>query len=171
MTRNASRHDTSVSAPPTARPITEPTAVIAANTAVAKLRAGPLGNVVATRARPVGEAMADPTPCDSRAITRVTSSQATAHSTDEMVNSATPTMKVRLRPIVSPSRPPSSISPPKVSTYAVITQLRPASDRLSSFWILGSATMATVLSMVASSCMPPIATTAAMKRREGSQAG
>jgi hypothetical protein len=77
--------------------------------------------------------MAEPMPCDSRAMTIVTSSQATAHSTEEMVNSATPTMKVRLRPMVSPRRPPSSISPPKVSTYAVITQLRPASDRLSSF--------------------------------------
>ena len=31
--------------------------------------------------------------------------------------------------------------------------------------------MATVLSMVASSCMPPIAMTAAMKRFEGNQAG
>ena len=116
MTRNASRHDTWVSAPPTARPITEPTAVMAANTAVAKLRAGPFGKVVATRARPVGDAMADPTPWDSRAITMVTSFQAAAHNTDEMVNSATPTMKVRLRPIVSPSRPPSSIRPPNVST-------------------------------------------------------
>ena len=168
---NASRQDTSVSAPPTTRPITEPIAVIAANTAIAALRAGPFGKVVATSARPVGDAMADPTPCDSRAMTIVTSSQATAHSTEEMVNSATPTMKVRLRPMVSPRRPPSSISPPNVSTYAVITQLRPASDRLSSFWILGSATMATVLSMVASSCMPPIAMTAAMKRRDGSHAG
>ena len=31
--------------------------------------------------------------------------------------------------------------------------------------------MATVLSMVASSCMPPIAMTAAKNRRDGSQAG
>ncbi len=45
--------------------------------------------------------MADPTPWDKPAITNVASSQATAHSTDEMVNSATPTMKVRLRPMVS----------------------------------------------------------------------
>ena len=53
----------------------------------------------------------------------------------------------------------------------MMTQLRPASERLSSSWILGSATIATVLSMVASSCMPPIAMTAAMKRREGSHSG
>jgi hypothetical protein len=31
--------------------------------------------------------------------------------------------------------------------------------------------MATVLSIVASSCIPPMAMTAAMKRREGNQAG
>ena len=52
-----------------------------------------------------------------------------------------------------------------------MTQLRPASDRLSSSWILGSATIATVLSIVASSCMPPMAMTAAMNRRDGSQVG
>ncbi len=46
----------------------------------------------------------------------------------------------------------------------MITQLRPASERESSSWIFGSATIATVLSMVASSCMPPMATTAAMNR-------
>ncbi len=116
MTKNASRQDTSVNAPPTTRPITDPIAVIAPNTAVAVLRAGPRANVVAISANPVGEAMAEPTPCSSRAITSVGASQATPHSTEAMVNSETPTMKVRLRPMVSPRRPPSSINPPKVST-------------------------------------------------------
>ncbi len=46
----------------------------------------------------------------------------------------------------------------------MITQLRPASERLSSSWIRGSATIATVLSMVASSCIPPMAMTAATNR-------
>ena len=64
----------------------------------------------------VGEAIAAPTPCSSRATTNVVWSQAIPHRIDAMVNSVTPTMKVRLRPIVSPSRPPSSIRPPKVST-------------------------------------------------------
>src|SRR5690349_25169450 len=52
-----------------------------------------------------------------------------------------------------------------------MTQLRPASDRASSSWIFGRATIATVLSMVASNCMPPIAVTAAKKRGDGSQLG
>ena len=112
--------------------MTEPMPVIAANTAVAVLRAGPLGNVVAISANPVGEAMAAPTPCSSRAVTRVLSSHAMPHRMEAIVNNETPTMNVRLRPMVSPRRPPSSMSPPKVSTYAVMTQLRPASERLSS---------------------------------------
>ena len=133
-----------------------------------KIDAGP---VVQATADAVGEAIAAPTPCSSRAMTSVASSQATPQSTEAMVNRATPTMKVRLRPMTSPRRPPSSMRPPKVNTYAVMTQLRPASERLSSSWILGSATIATVLSIVASNCIPPIATTAAMKRRDGIQAG
>ena len=52
-----------------------------------------------------------------------------------------------------------------------MTQLRPASDSESSSWIFGRATIATVLSIVASNCMPPIATTAAMNRRDGNHAG
>ncbi len=116
LIRNAHRQDTSVSAPPTIRPITEPTPVIAANIAVAALRAGPFGKVVAISARAVGDAIAAPTPCSSRAVTSVASFQARPHRIEAMVNSATPTMKVRLRPMVSPRRPPSSISPPKVRT-------------------------------------------------------
>ena len=48
-----------------------------------------------------------------------------------------------------------------------MTQLRPASDRLSSFWILGSATMAMVPSMVAINCIPAMAITAVKNRRVG----
>ena len=53
----------------------------------------------------------------------------------------------------------------------MITQLRVASDRPSSFWILGSATIATVPSILASSCMPPSALTTATNRRRGSRVG
>ena len=105
-----------MSAPPTTKPMTDPTPAIAPNTAVAALRAGPLAKVVAMSAKPVGVAIAAPTPCSNRAVTRVGSSHAMPHKAEAMVNSATPTVKVRLRPMVSPRRPPSSIKPPKVST-------------------------------------------------------
>jgi hypothetical protein len=53
----------------------------------------------------------------------------------------------------------------------VITQLRAASDRPSSFWILGSAKTATGPSIAAISCMPPSVLTTAMNRRDSSQNG
>ena len=53
----------------------------------------------------------------------------------------------------------------------MITQFSPASDRPSSFWILGSATTAMVLSIIAISCRPPIAITAAINRRDVSDGG
>ena len=50
FTKNASRHDISVSAPPTTMPTIDPTLTIVPNTTIAVLRAGPFGNVVATSA-------------------------------------------------------------------------------------------------------------------------
>ena len=53
----------------------------------------------------------------------------------------------------------------------MITQLRPASDRPSSFWIFGSAKTATGPSIAAISCMPPIAITTVTNWRDGSRVG
>ena len=49
-------------APPTIKPMTDPMPVMAAKIAVAALRAGPFGNVVAISARAVGDAIAAPMP-------------------------------------------------------------------------------------------------------------
>ena len=49
----------------------------------------------------------------------------------------------------------------------MITQLRPASDRPSSFWIVGSAKTAMGPSIAAINSMPPIAMTAATNWRDG----
>ena len=110
-----SRHVTSASAPPSTRLSTELTLPIAPNTAIAVLRAGPFGNVVATSATVVGAMIAPAMPCSSRAAMRVPPFWAMPQTAEAMVNSATPTMKARLRPMVSPTRPPTSIRPPKAS--------------------------------------------------------
>ncbi|CPR71106.1 Uncharacterised protein [Mycobacteroides abscessus] len=130
--RKARRQDTSASAPPTISPAIEPTPVMAPNTATAAVRSGPLGKVVAIRASAVGEATAAPTPWMRRKIARPMSSCARPTPMEARVNNVMPPIKTRLRPKVSPRRPPSSISPPKDNMYAVITQLRVASLRCSS---------------------------------------
>ena len=110
--------------------MTEPTPVMAANTAVAALRAGPLGKVVAISARPVGDAIAAPTPCSSRAMTNVVSSHAMPHRIEAMVNSATPTMKVHCGDgVAEPSA--EQHQAPEGQDISGDDQLRPASDRLS----------------------------------------
>ena len=74
-------------------------------------------------ARPVGAATAAPVPCTARATISVMPSVASPHTREAIVNTPTPDRNARLCPIASPTRPPSSSSPPKVSTYAVMTQL------------------------------------------------
>jgi hypothetical protein len=88
--------------------------------------------VVAINASPVGAAMAAPVPWTARATMRVMPSVARPHTSDAIVNTPTPDKNARLCPMASPTRPPISSRPPKVSTYAVMTQLLPASDRSSS---------------------------------------
>ncbi len=96
-------------------------------------------------------------PCTALATISIAGSNATPQTSDAAVNTPTPAMNARLWPIASPTRPPSSSSPPNVSTYAVITQLFAASDRPSSACIRGSATTTMVPSSVDINCMPVIA--------------
>ena len=48
----------------------------------------------------------------------------TAHSSEKTANNASPIMKMRRRPRMSPARPPSSSSPPKVRAYPLTTHWR-----------------------------------------------
>ena len=67
-------------------------------------------------ARPVGAATAAPMPCSARAAISVNSSLASPQTSEAMVKTPTPERNARLWPIASPTRPPSSSSPPKAST-------------------------------------------------------
>ena len=97
-------------------PAPSPTPCIAADTAIARLRACPTAYVVAISASPVGAATAAPVPCTARATISVEASVASPHTSDAIVNTPTPDRNARLWPIASPTRPPSSSRPPKVST-------------------------------------------------------
>ena len=116
LIRNASRQEITVSAPPSTSPSTEPTPCMAADTAIARLRACPTAYVVAMSARPVGAATAAPVPCTARATISVMPSVASPHTNEAIVNTPTPERNARLWPIASPTRPPSSSRPPKAST-------------------------------------------------------
>ena len=121
FTRKASRHDTSTSAPPTPGPSPD-RCRSSRRTPPGGVAGRALGNVVATSARPVGLAIAAPTPQQPGDHQQGGLSQATPHSTEAMVNSATLAMKVRLRliGIAQPSAQQHQTAEGE-RTYAVIT--------------------------------------------------
>ncbi len=72
----------------------------------------------------VGEAIAPPMPCSTRAASSCHGSWANPPSREARVKMRMPAMKTRRRPRMSPARPPRSSSPPKVSVYELTTQVR-----------------------------------------------
>jgi hypothetical protein len=68
----------------------------------------------------------------------------TPHAIDATVKKEMPIRKRRLCPKRSPSRPPSSRNPPKVSRYALTTQARDVWEKFKSSRIEGSATFTIV---------------------------
>ena len=104
-----------MSRPPAIRPTAAPPMLMAAYTPIARLRGGPSGNVVVTRARAVGATIAPPTPCSARAASSHACEVANPPSSEATENRTMPAMKTRRRPRMSPARPPSSSRPPKVS--------------------------------------------------------
>ena len=68
LTKNTQPQETYVvSTPPSSRPMAPPAPAMPAHTPNALLRCGPMGNVVAIRAKAVGAASAPPLPCRARA--------------------------------------------------------------------------------------------------------
>lgn len=76
---------------------------------------GPSGKFVVIRARVLGAMRAAPTPCSARAASSQALSVASPPSREEPAKSRTPAVRVRRRPMMSPTRPPSSSRPPKAS--------------------------------------------------------
>ncbi len=100
--------------PPSSSPMAPPAPATAENTPKARLRSGPSLKLVAISASAVGEAMAPPRPCRARAASSQAEDWATPPSSEAKLNTRTPTTNTRRRPRMSPARPPSSSSPPKV---------------------------------------------------------
>ena len=104
-----------VSRPPATRPTAAPPPLMAATTLIARLRAGPSAKVVAISASAVGAISAPPMPWMARAASSQAWELAKPPASEAAENSTSPAMNTRRRPRRSPARPPSSISPPKLS--------------------------------------------------------
>ena len=103
-----------MSTPPSSRPNAAPPAAIALQTPSAFVRSGPSAKVVVMIDSAAGETSAAPRPWSPRAMISISEECESPHSSDAVANAVTPAMKIRLRPMRSPIRPPSSRKPPNV---------------------------------------------------------
>jgi hypothetical protein len=105
----------SVSTPPRMAPAAPPLPATAPQMPSALFRSGPSANSVITSARAAGETSAAPSPWVPRAMTSHSADCARAPASEAAVNSTSPAMNMRRRPIRSAIRPPSSRKPPNSS--------------------------------------------------------
>lgn len=105
----------SVRMPPSSSPTAPPAPAMEPHTASARLRSGPSRKVTVMIASAVGEMIAAPRPWMPRAMISTSCERASPHSGEAAVKTTNPTRNSRTRPSRSPSRPPSSRNPPKVS--------------------------------------------------------
>ena len=104
-----------VSTPPSSAPEEAPSPPTAAHRPRPRLRSGPSGSAEVMIERVAGATIAPPKPCRARAAISSVRESATAHASDDRVNSATPTRNTRRRPNRSAERPPSIRNPANVS--------------------------------------------------------
>ena len=96
-----------------------------------------------------GVSRAPITPCTARAMISVTPLGATAHNNEANPKPATPRVKIRFSPNTSPSEPPTRISAPSISAYALTTHCCTVNPPPRSRLMAGSATLTIVASSMA----------------------
>ena len=136
----------SISQPPRTGPSAEVIAVYADHVPMARPRSS-ARNEAPMIARLPGTRSAPPTPCAARATINCSMSGARPHQTEASANRATPALKIRLRPCLSPSAPPTSSSAASSRAYDSTTHCTSATDASMSACSAGSATLTTVPSM------------------------
>src|SRR6266571_3375642 len=102
------------------------------------------GNMVTIMPSATAELIAPPIPCTNLAATSIAGLTDSPHSSEAAVNTARPQIRMRLRPMRSPSRPASSSSPPNAIRYAFTTHARSDCVKPRSLWIDGRATLTMV---------------------------
>ena len=101
------------SSPPRIRPADAPTAPVNANAPIALPCSAGESKSLTIIPRVTADAMAAPPPCTNLAAISIQGATARPQASEARTNTAIPARNSRLRPSRSPSRPPSSSSPPK----------------------------------------------------------
>ena len=141
------RQSISISTPPASGPIPSATAETAAQIPSARGCSAD-GKALQTSASESDNIGAAPAPCSTRPTINPTWSPAAPETTDPTAKTPIPTMKTRLRPNMSPSRPAVTTSTAIVSRYPFITHCSPSELAPTSPRISGSASATTVESSI-----------------------
>ena len=120
------------------------------------------GKTAMITASALGVSSAPNAPWSARPAISISIVGASAHSSETAPKPATPIENTRRSPKTSPSEPPTRISAPSVSRYALATHCWPASPPPRSSRIAGSATLTAVPSRPAMN-EPMIAATSASR--------
>ena len=145
MKKIARQETASVSQPPTTGPIASAMAETPAHVPIALPRSCG-GNALEMIERVAGIMNAAPMPWMAREATSQVSLGARPIVAEASAKTTTPNRNIRLRPKMSPSRPPVMSRTAKVSVYALTVHSSDDSEAPKSFWIDGSATFTAVLS-------------------------
>ncbi len=140
-----------------------PPPAMAPKTPNARARSFGSVNVTVISESAAGASSAPKAPCSARAANSSPALVARPPSADAPAKPSNPMMKVRLRPVKSAIRPPSSSRPPNARVYAVITHCRSASVMPSSRWAEGRAMVTIVASSMTMSCATPITRSASQR--------
>ncbi len=114
--------------------------------------------------RMAGHISAPPTPISARQAMSSPTSGTTPHSSEKKAKIEAPTMNMRLRPSMSASRPPVTISTPNSSAYPLITHWARLSVVCRSCSIRGIATLSAVKSLAITKTPSPMAASASQVR-------
>src|SRR5579875_4006110 len=142
----------SVSTPPRIRPTAPPPTATVPNTPKALPRSPGSVNVVTSVLSAAGASIAPATPWIARAATSTPNDGAAPPRADASANATSAIRKIRLRPMRSPTRPPSSSRLPNASAYAVTIHCRSLLPKPRSCCADGSAMFTTVASSTTMSC-------------------
>jgi hypothetical protein len=105
----------SIKGPPMIQAAVAPMPPVAPQAPIALLRSAPSGKVPIRIDKAAGVIAAAPTPCTARAVINAAAEDASPQPSDATLNSPTPTSSIRLRPMRSATRPPTSSSVPNDS--------------------------------------------------------
>ncbi len=154
--------------PPNSAPDAPPAPFIAPHRAMARCRAGPVGNDIVMAASDEAAMSAPLRPCTDRAMMSIDWLVAAPPASDATANRTRAAASIRRGPNRSLARPPSMRNPANMMAYASTTHCRLTGEKPRADWIEGSATLTMDRSRITMNCATQQTVSSQPRRMPGS---